>query len=636
MRLLAIAAGCAALLPLAAAAGTSFVVEAFDDPAWGPGTNWVRSGSFIPAAAYDADQVPNTALRLTPNANSQYAAIEYTTPQPTSAGLDISFNLAIWGGNGADGMTLFLRKGSTASTTPGARGGSLGYSSNQQGGDYYADGMPGGLIGVGFDLWGSYSSDDSVFGGTDCPAATYARNGHLGGYEGNVHNSIVIRGPGAGHTGYCRLNGTQSGIAFDAGASTRSARTRAVRVTVDPSTAASPLVSVYYSPDATTANWALAVTAPVPAELLAEPTFKFGFTAGTGGLNNIHEVMGLTVSSLDPLAAITITTDTLPAGTVGAAYSSTVGVLNGVSPLTFLLSGWPGPLPDGLSLEKGTGRVSGTPTTAGWWTVVVSVADSRTPSSSSTTHMYTIVINAAPTVTAVTPATASAVGGVNVTITGTSFTPATAFKINGVVCTSFAVVSATQITCGLPSSFVLGAVAVSVVTPDITVPATGLFAYAAPGTAPTLTGVAPASATTDGNVVVTLSGTYLAWATAATIGSVPCTSLVVDVGSAVSVTAWTINCTVPAAQDVGSVDVGVTTPDGSTSLPAAFAYITPSPSASLTPSVTASGSGSASITASASASESFSASYTPSLSAVSSLACCEALQQLCAACACRH
>jgi hypothetical protein len=634
MRRFAIVTGCAALLPLAAAAGTTFVAEKFDDASWTPGTIWARSGNFIPTVVSDDSQSPKTALRLTPNANGQYAAIEYKTAQPTTSGLDITFSLAMWGGNGADGMTLFLRKGSTASTTPGARGGSLGYSSNQQGGEYYSDGMPGGLLGVGFDLWGSYSSDDSVYGGTDCPAATYDRNGRTGGYEGNVPNSIVIRGPGSGHSGYCRLAGTQTGIAFNAGDSSRAARTRAVRVTVDPSSVASPLVSVYYSPDGATANWALAVTAPVPAALLNEATFKFGFTAGTGGLNNIHEVMELSVGSLIPLPAMTITTASLPATTAGANYSAPVATLNGVAPVTFALHETSAPLPNGLSLDSATGVVSGVPTSAGETTVKITATDSRGPSTSSTAQDYTITVIAAPTVTVVAPTAASAVGGIDVTITGTGFTPATAARVNGVACTSFTVVSATQITCGLPPSLVLGAVAVAVVTPDVTVAGTGLFSYTSPGTAPALTGVSPASATTDGNVVVTLAGTFLAWATAASIGGVPCTSLAADVAAGVGISAWTVHCTVPASPDVGSVGVSVTTPDGVASLPSSFAYITPSPSASLTPSVTASLSASPSVTASGSDTASFSASvsataspsasYTPSLSAVSCAAGCEA------------
>ena len=61
-------------------------------------------------------------------------------------------------------------------------------------------------------------------------------------------------------------------------------------------------------------------------------------------------------------AAPTITTDTLPGGKVGEAYSQTLSA-TGTTPITWGISG--GALPDGLSLNKDTGKISGTPTADG-------------------------------------------------------------------------------------------------------------------------------------------------------------------------------------------------------------------------------------------------------------------------------
>ena len=61
-------------------------------------------------------------------------------------------------------------------------------------------------------------------------------------------------------------------------------------------------------------------------------------------------------------AAPTITTDTLPDGKVGEAYSQTL-TADGTTPITWSVSG--GALPEGLTLNETTGEISGTPTAEG-------------------------------------------------------------------------------------------------------------------------------------------------------------------------------------------------------------------------------------------------------------------------------
>ena len=69
-----------------------------------------------------------------------------------------------------------------------------------------------------------------------------------------------------------------------------------------------------------------------------------------------------TVTVNAPDAAPTITTDTLPDGKVGEAYSQTL-TANGTTPIKWSISG--GNLPADLSLNKDTGEISGTPTADG-------------------------------------------------------------------------------------------------------------------------------------------------------------------------------------------------------------------------------------------------------------------------------
>ena len=89
-------------------------------------------------------------------------------------------------------------------------------------------------------------------------------------------------------------------------------------------------------------------------------------------------------------APLTLTTSTLPSGTVGVPYSATIGASGGTSPYSCIITS--GTLPAGLSISGCT--VSGTPTTAGSSTVTVKVTDSESPTQS-TTGPETIVINPA-------------------------------------------------------------------------------------------------------------------------------------------------------------------------------------------------------------------------------------------------
>jgi hypothetical protein len=81
---------------------------------------------------------------------------------------------------------------------------------------------------------------------------------------------------------------------------------------------------------------------------------------------------------------------TPPAATVGTAYSATpVTASGGTTPYTFSASG----LPAGLSINVGSGTISGTPTTAGTFTPSVTVTDAA---SASVTRSFTMTVNPAP------------------------------------------------------------------------------------------------------------------------------------------------------------------------------------------------------------------------------------------------
>ncbi len=128
-----------------------------------------------------------------------------------------------------------------------------------------------------------------------------------------------------------------------------------------------------------------------------------------------------TVTVNAPDAPPTITTDTLPDGKVGEAYSQTL-TATGTTPITWNIIG--GALPDVLNLNEATGEISGTPTAAGSSTFTVKATNSA---GSDTKELSIVIAKAAPTEFTVTVTSggngtasaspAKAVAGAEITLT---------------------------------------------------------------------------------------------------------------------------------------------------------------------------------------------------------------------------
>jgi probable HAF family extracellular repeat protein len=95
---------------------------------------------------------------------------------------------------------------------------------------------------------------------------------------------------------------------------------------------------------------------------------------------------------LTPIAPLTLECPTGSAQ-VGIAYSSALSAAGGVSPYTFSNTGV---LPGGLTLNAGTGAVTGTPTTAGAFSFTAKVVDSSGLAAGTVTASCTITIRPAP------------------------------------------------------------------------------------------------------------------------------------------------------------------------------------------------------------------------------------------------
>src|SRR5271165_3929240 len=122
--------------------------------------------------------------------------------------------------------------------------------------------------------------------------------------------------------------------------------------------------------------------------------------------------------SSNPLGVATLS---LPGGTLGTAYSTTLSATGGTPPYSWSITS--GSLPAGLGL-KSSGTISGTPTVLGDYPFTVQVADSQSPPTTASTPLsisvsapitqLTIVTTSLPSDTQNTPYSAmlAATGGI--------------------------------------------------------------------------------------------------------------------------------------------------------------------------------------------------------------------------------
>lgn len=283
---------------------------------------WVVGGSAYLTAGAGVDPAGNGWLRLTEPVNDTAGFAYYDSAFDISQGAVIQYDYVTWGGNGADGYSIYLFD-ATYSFSVGASGGSLGYA--QKTVAPLNPGLSGGYIGIGVDEFGNYSNPTE---------------GRIGG-TGSVPNAVAVRGPWNHPSGnYYYLGGNAagtplafSGQAFRPGQS--SSQYRKVVIYLTPMTAPNYLqIDVYvqfgYNQPLTPVITGLYTGRAIPASV------KVGYAASTGGQTNYHEIRNLVVSSLPANVDLSIAkTVSSPTVAPGGAVTYTLTAVNlGPNPTT--------------------------------------------------------------------------------------------------------------------------------------------------------------------------------------------------------------------------------------------------------------------------------------------------------------
>ncbi|WP_346534398.1 IPT/TIG domain-containing protein [Micromonospora sp. DPT] len=178
-------------------------------------------------------------------------------------------------------------------------------------------------------------------------------------------------------------------------------------------------------------------------------------------------------------------------------------------------------------------------------------------------QLTSVVRRPVPTVSAVTPTSGPTAGGTVVTVRGTGLTGATEVRFGAAAATGVSVVDDTTLTAVAPAGS--GTVDVRVTTPGGTSP-TSIAARYTYRLAPTVTAISPTFGPATGGTTVTITGSQFTGTTVVRFGT----------ATARYTVASDTKITAVAPAGSGTVDVRVTTPDGTspTSTAARFRYRT--------------------------------------------------------------
>ncbi|MGN6408046.1 MAG: Ig-like domain repeat protein, partial [Curtobacterium sp.] len=290
-------------------------------------TSGANTGS-IPTCAGTTDADGAGALRLTSNVNNQSGGVGSKQSVPITKGIDAVFNSYQYNGTAADGIVFYLAATDPYNPTVPAKigylGGSLGYSASTANN---AQGLSHAYLGIGLDRFGNFANRQ--FGGTGCDSDA--------GTNGSLYaNAVTVRGPGDGSTGYCVQSKTTVGGSLNkTGVTDRAQAKVPVEIVINPTSStltaqentsvtvpAGQYAVIFTSIGSTqqvvtgalpklgtTSNAANIDSSWIDPATGYPYKLTYGWVAGTGGQNDIHEVNYLkTTTVAGPVPVLTAET----------------------------------------------------------------------------------------------------------------------------------------------------------------------------------------------------------------------------------------------------------------------------------------------------------------------------------------
>ncbi len=147
-------------------------------------------------------------------------------------------------------------------------------------------------------------------------------------------------------------------------------------------------VSVGSLPAGLSLNSSTGAISGAPSGPNATTSFTIQVTDSSNPVQSATQPLSIAVS-LPPAPSITSTT--LPNGTVGANYNQTIALTGGHGPFTWSISS--GALPTGYSLNAATGAITGSSSTANTYSFTVKVVDSSNPAQTASQALSLSIVN---------------------------------------------------------------------------------------------------------------------------------------------------------------------------------------------------------------------------------------------------
>ncbi len=296
----------------------------------------------------------------------------------------------------------------------------------------------------------------------------------------------------------------------------------------------------------------------------AAGTTNFTAQVTDANLQTATKALSITVNSNTP----SVTTTSLPNGSVGVAYNSSVAASGGVTPYTWAII--LGALPNNLNLDPNTGAITGSPTAAGTFNFTVQVTDAFAQTA---TKALSISVNSAPSV--VTTSLPNGTFGVayNSSVTATGGTTPYSWSIfSGALPASLNLNPSTGAITGTPTAAGTSNFTV-MVTDALAQTAARALSIIVTAPVPTLNVPSPNSGNQGQSVNVTLTGAnFIIGQTTINVGGTGVTASNFNVNSS---TQATVTMIVAANSALGDHGVTLTTPGGTSNSRAFTVYGVP-------------------------------------------------------------